>query len=473
MKKSKFSALSLAVSISVLEASLLLFSPDASAIPSFAAQTGQPCSACHVGAFGPQLKPYGRDFKLYGYVTSDRPNDNFADNWAERFSVMSQSSFTNTSKDQSPNPAPGTGPNNNFTLDQVSAYYGGRITSTVGGIQEFTYDGVGKAFTWDAMDVRHAWEGSLLGKDYVGGILVGNQLGNTSIWNSTPPNAFPYNSSRIAPTPQASTLFDDTLNGQVIGPGAYISWNDWLYAETTLYFPLSHNLDQTVGNASSNYYTAPIPYWHVALQHDFDHHQHYVQIGTFGAVADRYPGGLSQNTPAVVTGPTDHVTDLAAEANYQYMADIHNMISAHATFVREGQDLNATYGQGFSTNPSDTLNKFQADVTYSIDDTYVPSIQYFKTTGSNDALLYTQSANGSPNSEGYTVDLAYVPFGKSESPGNTWGNARVALQYTGYTQFNGDSRHASDNNTVFLNFWFILDPLVPLLSHDSASSTSK
>jgi len=40
-------------------------------VPAFAVQTGQPCAACHVGAFGPQLKPYGRDFKLRGYVASD------------------------------------------------------------------------------------------------------------------------------------------------------------------------------------------------------------------------------------------------------------------------------------------------------------------------------------------------------------------------------------------------------------------
>ena len=43
----------------------------AQALPSFAIQTGQPCAACHIGAFGPQLNPYGRDFKLHGYVASD------------------------------------------------------------------------------------------------------------------------------------------------------------------------------------------------------------------------------------------------------------------------------------------------------------------------------------------------------------------------------------------------------------------
>ena len=43
----------------------------ARAVPAFAVQTSQPCAACHVGAFGPQLKPFGRDFKLHGYVGND------------------------------------------------------------------------------------------------------------------------------------------------------------------------------------------------------------------------------------------------------------------------------------------------------------------------------------------------------------------------------------------------------------------
>jgi hypothetical protein len=37
-----------------------------SALPSFARQTGQPCSTCH-SAF-PQLTPFGRRFKLEGYT---------------------------------------------------------------------------------------------------------------------------------------------------------------------------------------------------------------------------------------------------------------------------------------------------------------------------------------------------------------------------------------------------------------------
>jgi hypothetical protein len=353
----------------------------------------------------------------------------------------------------------------------VSVYYGGRITPTVGVFQEVSYDGVNNKFFWDALDLRHAWDGEIFGTDYVGGVLVGNQLGETSMWNSTPPNEFPYNSSRIAPTPQASTIFDDTLNGQILGPGAYMEWNNWVYAETSVYFPLSHNIDQTVGNPMPNQYEGVIPFWHLALEHDFFNHEHYFQLGTFGTYADRYPGNLSVNGPLTTVGPTDKVTDIAAEANYQWLADLHNMVSAHASFIHENEDLKSTFNQNGSSNQSDYVNEFKADVTYTIDDTYVPTVQYFKTTGSSDATLYSNSLNGSPNSAGYVVDLAYVPFGKPGSPGANWGNMRVALEYTGYTQFNGTSSHASDNNTIFLNFWFILDPLVPMLSHSNATAS--
>ena len=40
----------------------------ASAVPSFARQTGMPCSQCHTLSFGPPLTAYGRQFKLNGYT---------------------------------------------------------------------------------------------------------------------------------------------------------------------------------------------------------------------------------------------------------------------------------------------------------------------------------------------------------------------------------------------------------------------
>jgi hypothetical protein len=46
----------------------LAFTRPAQAVPSFAAQTGQPCTACHIGGFGPQLTPFGHAFKIGGYT---------------------------------------------------------------------------------------------------------------------------------------------------------------------------------------------------------------------------------------------------------------------------------------------------------------------------------------------------------------------------------------------------------------------
>jgi hypothetical protein len=44
----------------------LIFPEKASALPSFARQTGQPCGTCHTDFFG--LTPFGRSFKLRGYT---------------------------------------------------------------------------------------------------------------------------------------------------------------------------------------------------------------------------------------------------------------------------------------------------------------------------------------------------------------------------------------------------------------------
>jgi hypothetical protein len=53
-------------------AGLLQADPPANALPSFASQTGQPCTACHIGGYGPQLTPLGRAFKIGGYTQRGR-----------------------------------------------------------------------------------------------------------------------------------------------------------------------------------------------------------------------------------------------------------------------------------------------------------------------------------------------------------------------------------------------------------------
>ena len=107
-------------------------------------------------------------------------------------------------------------------------------------------------------------------------------------------------------------------------------------------------------------------------------------------------------------------------------------------------------------NATDNLQTFKVKGTYYYQRKYGATLAYFNTTGSVDTGLFaptavTGSANGSPNSTGYIMELNYVPVP----------NVRLMLQYTGYTKFNGGNtgydgltaRSARDNNLLFANVW--------------------
>jgi len=415
--------------------SALLLAPQAArAVPSFTVQTGQPCSSCHVGAFGPQLTAYGRMFKLTGYTMNDGGKH------FPPLAVMTLASFTNTDKSQQPEAAQGFGPNNNFAADQTSLFYGGGIAPNLGAFIQTTYDGINDVFHWDNADVRYARSGSLFGSGIVYGVTANNNPTVQDLWNSTPAWGFPYSASALAPSPDASSLLDGGLSQSVGGLGLYAMWNDLLYVEFTGYSELSRDTRQSLGVSgvgTSDTFTGAIPYWRVALQHDFGNH--YVELGTLGMSGNRYPGGVS-------SAGEDNLTDLAGDLNYQWTGDPDNLISAHAIYINQNMDLGADQTLN-GTNYSDTLNTFRADVSYSYKNTWTPTVRYFRTWGSNDAALWG-TANGSPNTEGFTVDLAYVPFGKPDSP-LSWINGRIALDGTG--------TNASDNNTLFLNLWLATD----------------
>ena len=53
--------------------------------------------------------------------------------------------------------------------------------------------------------------------------------------------------------------------------------------------------------------------------------------------------------------------------------------------------------------------------------------RYFQTSGTSDAA-YWGTPNGSPNSSGVIAEIAYVPWGKPDSP-IAWANLRLAVQY--------------------------------------------
>jgi hypothetical protein len=82
---------------------LLGFALPAAAVPSFARQTGMACAACHT--VFPELTPFGREFKLNGYVLDNikqikgitiENRETLALNSIPPISVMLQISYTHT-----------------------------------------------------------------------------------------------------------------------------------------------------------------------------------------------------------------------------------------------------------------------------------------------------------------------------------------------------------------------------------------
>src|SRR5579859_1038427 len=418
----------------------------ASAVPAYARQTGQPCQTCHVGAFGPQLTPFGRDFKLNGYTLSDGW-DHFPP-----LAVGIQSSFTHTAADQPQSPAPNAGfgaagPNNNFAVDQIELFWGGQITPSIGAFIQETYSEVSNGFHWDDMDVRYAHPGELFDMNYVAGITLNNHPTIQDLWNSTPAFGFPYVASSMAPGSSATTQIDNMLAQRVIGVGAYSMWNDWLLTEFDLYAPLDRSALNALGIvpvSGATLYHGATPYWRLALQHGFG--DHYFELGTYGLQAENYPGGDQS------AGTTDKFTDIAFDANYQWTGNRDHFISAHTTLIREQAKLDASSILA-GANSSDRLTTFRADLTYSWHDTLVPTVQYFNKQGSNDANFWGTD-NGSPNSAGFITELTIVPFGKSSSFSPFY-NMRFDIQYVTYTKFNGTSSHAWNNNSLYLNLWLI------------------
>jgi hypothetical protein len=275
-------------------------------------------------------------------------------------------------------------------------------------------------------------------------------------WNSTPAWGYPYNQSALAPAPAASTLVDGGLAHLVAGSGAYVYWNYQYYAEVTVYAPLDPVFAGRLGegtNIQSDRFAGVIPYARLALIRDIGKTRS-LEVGTYGLTANRYPGGVS-------TSGSDRLTDWALDANYVDTGmPGKSSLSTHATWIREEQTLGASAALS-GTNPHDSLSTLRGDVSYSIGDRWTPTVQRFQTRGSADPALYA-GPGGSPNSDGYMLELAYTGLGR---PGSnpSWANWRAALQFVGYSEFDGARHGAAANNTVYLNLWLAAAPLGALV----------
>jgi hypothetical protein len=491
----------------ILLAALLTIgtAPVAHALPSFARQTGQPCGTCHTSF--PGLTPFGRRFKLLGYTTggglyrttpfsnNDGPREAYAAlrsyaasadgntdapagqrGWVPPISMMAIAGFTRTVTDI-PAPTDPYHPNDNTVLTPFSAFWGGAITGNIGAFAQVTYNAPGPVsglsgtpadqflhtWTWDNTDVRFASAARVGSLDFIYGLTANNNPTVQDLWNTTPAWTFPYASSNLGSTPGAKTMIEGAFAAHVGGVGAYTMINDMLYLEATGYRTLRFDQQNSLGVdpfQSPGLFSGVAPYWRVAFEPHWGPHT--FMLGTYGMIFNVNPwidSSFVQGTTGTLA-MADRFTDIGLDSQYQYQGP-NWWLTLRANYIREFQRLDASFPTGASSNPTNQLNtlRLTGEVTFGGDNRFALTGQYFSVWGTPDANLYSAGggfANNSPNSDGWMVELDYIPFGLSKAPGWPWFNAKIGLQYIYYDKFNGTTLCAQANNTLFLHAWFAM-----------------
>lgn len=458
---------------------LALLPKGAQAIPAFNRQTGQNCVACHAGGQFPELTPYGRLFKMTGYTIGQRAVPISA------MAVASLSRVANTAK--SDDPANDFQKNNRAIFATASLLLGGKVTDNIGAFAQITYDpyatqdadgnfhGHSNA---DNIDIRYA-DRFIGGKhDLIFGISANNNPSVSDPWNT----AAAWMQYVPVPGPTSSRFVDGNApypgfgaGGNIAGLTAYAYWNQMLYVEFGGYGtsrgPTSF-MSAGIDDAGTTKLRGVNPYWRLAVNREWGAHS--LMVGTSGMVARVYDNPLDTSDPA----STHRFTDLAVDAQYQYLLDPH-AVTAQLVYTRNHHRYPAALvdqpapffdAAGAATlansNAADTNHVLRAKLSYVYQAKYGGGVGFFNLTGTTNTanqtagfdetgtLVKTDGAasnlSGNPATRGWTLEAFWMPIQY----------LRVGAQYTAYSRFNGAStnydgfgRNARDNNTLFLYTW--------------------
>lgn len=484
-------------------AATLLAAHPAQALPAFAAQTGQPCVFCHIGAFGPQLTPAGRAFKIAGYTQTG------GEGWRSKIplAVYWQGSLTHLNESTQPhaddvNP-PGTtahryGTNNNFNIDQASIFLAGGFGEHTGIFSQWTASDNFSAFAMDNLDFRpYTTEFDLGDHELRVGISLNNNPTIQDPYNSSFGWGYPFigPSASLGPTPAADVILDGGFNQNSMGASVYLWYDRSLFVDAGIYTSQSNWLLTRLGNAYGvGGIQGVAPYARAAYEWNWDEGsatQQSAHVGLIFMNANVNPldPGSMRNNPAV-TGVygRDSYTDITIDGGYQFLGDGTHIGTVLANYTHEwqnikgssniangAQDSNSNFGSGYQ------LDKVEIALSYWYKNTYGLTFAWEGIWGNKNPVLYNMgngnalnnSYNSSPNSNAFIFEADWVPFGKEDSWARPFANLKIGLQYWLFSPFNGagqnyngpfsqnyygpglpgGGRSASNNNTLYLFAW--------------------
>lgn len=421
------------------------FAPSAHAVPSYARQTGSDCAACHIGGFGPQLTPFGVQFKLGGYTDTDGKGTKIP------LSAMAVANWTRTSKD-AVEEVPHYSKNNNIALQELSAFLAGRVSDTIGTFIQWTYSDVDRRSALDQVDIRFATPFKIGDKEGIFGLSLNGNPTLTDPLNSLGQWRFPYTSSDFGFGTGPSPLIEN-LASSVIGLNAYTLWNKNFYAELGVYDTLSGKTLERIHADDPGKFKGVGTYWRFAYLKDMKRDN--FSVGIFGFNAKLQPDRAD-------LGTADRYRDIGVDASYQFLGNREHIYTLNASYTKEWQKLNYTFGTGGADHLKNRLDQFRLAASYHYMQTWGVTASLFDARTTKDAALNANAYSGRGNTSGYTLQADWTPWGKETSWGAPWANLRLGVQYTGYNRFNGgrnyldengDDRRARDNNTLSVFAW--------------------
>ncbi len=439
------------LAVAVLFIFVFASSRSASALPSYARQTGLACSGCHYNP--PELNPAGRLFKLLAYTqkvdksTVPAPDPDKRRPALEMLQTLPLGAWFETSMTSTQKAQPGS-QNSSFEFPQdISLFLAGAWADHLGSFLQVTYNAQDDHFGMDNTDIRFANKTKVGGKDLIYGLLMNNNPTLEDVWMTLPGWGYPFVAADSAPTPAASAILQGSLAQDVAGFGGYTMWDNHLYGDVTLYRSDHMGSPQPNSGAGASYNISGLaPYWRVAYQESG--RTNVFEAGFYGMHMSSFPGA--------VTGPTDDYTDFGPDFEYDRTIG-RDVLSVRGTYLRENATLNGSIAAGAVSPGSHHLNTANANVEYHYGNRLSGTVGWFLTSGTADTTLYAPaavsgSANGSPRSEGISGNFSYWPVQ----------NVDIAFQYNSYQRFNGGStnydgsgRNAADNNTSYLLIRYI------------------
>ena len=404
-----------------LLALLLMFSGGAQAIPAYARQTGSACADCHAGAYGyssgggngPNLTPYGMQFKMNGYTDTD----------GQGFKLPLSAQLVASHNA----PAQGKG---HSALAEADLYIAGRVSDNVGGFVKVENDKQGEGSHYQSklseLDLRYVAKNlKLAGREFLLGATVNNSPGLTDPIADLPGAIYLSPGGATGGTLLNPLASPNSLAGHVIGASVYGLYDKHWYGELGTYRDLPLSLQDRVGyrRTTDPGRLSDTAYGRFAYMLNWKR-----QFFSAGLV------GLTTRRQLPETAPTDKITDLGYDASYQYLGNRENIIQVSYVNIMERRHYGSTFfANGFESLGRGVVHDETFSATYAFHQQFGLQFAHLVSTGTNDVARFGLTG---PDTTANSYTLFWTPFGRDESL-TSLANLKLALTWFRFTKVNG------------------------------------